>query len=127
VATALSEAQTRAILDAQRRRAATVVAPSHQAIVARHQAAQRLLQPTTMIIPFAERLAFPTDHTRTRRDHQRLLDLVDVVAFLHQYQRQQGQAHGIAFIEAVPDDYELAAQLLQRCLGYAFEDLSPKA
>ena len=49
------------------------------------------------------------------------------VAFLHQHQRRQGQAHGIAFIEAVPDDYELAAQLMQRCLGYAFEDLSPKA
>ena len=59
VRTDASEAQTRAILDAQRRRAATVAAPSHQAIVARHQAAQRLLQPTKVIIPFAERLAFP--------------------------------------------------------------------
>jgi len=58
---------------------------------------------------------------------QRLLELIGAIAFLHQYQRPQGETHGITFTEAVPDNYELAAQLMQRCLGYAFEDLSPKA
>jgi DNA primase len=116
VRTDASEAQTQAILDAQRRRAATVVHPSDQVIIARHQAAQRLLQHTAVIIPFAEKIGFPTQHTRARRDHQRLLDLICAMAFLHQYQRPHGQAHGIDFIEASPDDYELAAQLMQRCL-----------
>jgi DNA primase len=127
VRTDTSEAQTRAILEAQRRRAAIVAAPNHQAIVARHQAAQRLLQPYAVMIPFAERIPFPTHHTRARRDHQRLLDLIGAIAFLHQYQRPQGAAHGTPFIKAIPEDYALAAQLMQRCLGYAFDDLSPKA
>jgi DNA primase len=122
-----SEAQTKAVLDAQRQRAATVPGPADQAIIARHQAAQRLLQPIPVIIPFAQQIPFPTQHTRARRDHQRLLDLVCAIAFLHQYQRRHGQAQGVDFIEASPDDYDLAAQLMQRCLGYAFDDLSPKA
>jgi DNA primase len=127
VRTDASEAQTKAILAAQRQRAATVPGPADQAIIARHQAAQRLLRPIPVIIPFAEQICFPTQPTRARRDHQRLLDLVCAIAFLHQYQRRHGQVHGVDVVEASPDDYDMAALLMQRCLGYAFDDLSPKA
>jgi hypothetical protein len=54
------------------------------------------------------------------------LDLVCAIAFLHQHQRRNGQAHGIDFVEASPEDYELAARLMQYCLGCAFDDLSPR-
>jgi len=127
IRTDASEAQTKAILEAQRRRVTTVLGPSDQAIIVRHQTAQRLLQPRDVTIPFAEKLTFPTRNTRARRDHQRLLDLICVITFLHQYQRRGGQTQGIDFIEATPEDYELAAHLMECCLGYAFDDLSPKA
>jgi hypothetical protein len=80
-----------------------------------------------VIIPFAEQISFPTQHTRARRDHQRLLDLVCAIAFLHQHQRRHGQVHGVDVVEASTDDYDLATLLMQRCLGCAFDDLSPKA
>jgi hypothetical protein len=127
IRTDASVAHTQAILEAHRRRAATVVGPSDQAIVARHQEAQRLLRPKAVIIPFAEHISFPTRHTRGRRDHQWLFDLICAITFLHQYQRRDGQAKGVDFVEAIPADHEMAAQLMERCLGYAFDDLSPKA
>ncbi|CAD7837728.1 MAG: hypothetical protein [Olavius algarvensis spirochete endosymbiont] len=52
------------------------------AISARHQNAQRLLEPRIIINPFAEALDFPSKQMRTRRDHERFIDLIAAVCFL---------------------------------------------
>jgi hypothetical protein len=56
-------------------------------LVKLHQNAQRLLRPLLVANPFAEKLTFLDDVTRTRRDHQKYLTLIRAVALLHQHQR----------------------------------------
>lgn len=83
----------------------------------RHWSAQRLLEPAPVMIPFAEALTFPTAWMRTRRDHARFLNLVEVSAFLHQHQRER---RGGAVVAAVADyavAYALAAQVLSETLS----------
>ena len=54
---------------------------------ARHQHAQRLLEPLPVVMPLAGQLTFRTDQTRYRRDHAKYLSLIAASALLHQYQR----------------------------------------
>ncbi len=88
-----------------------------EAIARRHWNAQRLLEPLPVVIPYADRLTFPTAWMRTRRDHARFLNLIEVSAFLHQHQRER---RGGAIVAAVADyaaAYSLAAQVLTETLS----------
>jgi DNA primase len=88
-----------------------------EAVTRRHWNAQRLLEPLPVVIPYADKLTFPTVWMRTRRDHARFLNLVGVSAFLHQYQRER---RGGAIVAAVADyavAYALAAQVLSDTLA----------
>jgi len=88
-----------------------------EAIARRHWNAQRLLEPLAVVIPYADRLTFPTAWMRTRRDHARFLNLIEVSAFLHQHQRER---RGGAVVAAVADygvAYSLAAQVLTETLS----------
>ena len=70
-----------------------------EAITRRHWNAQRLLEPLPVVIPFADRLSFPSSWMRTRRDHARFLNLIEVSAFLHQHQRERtsgGRDRGVS-------------------------------
>jgi len=49
-----------------------------------HRNAQRLLKPLKVVNPYAERLTFLDDKTRTRRDHRKYLGLIRAIALLHQ-------------------------------------------
>jgi hypothetical protein len=89
-----------------------------EAIVRKHWNAQRLLEPLPVVIPYADELTFPTSWMRTRRDHARFLNLIEVSAFLHQYQRER--TTGGAIVAALADyavAYELAGQVLQETLS----------
>ncbi|HEV2680450.1 MAG TPA: toprim domain-containing protein, partial [Rhodanobacter sp.] len=57
------------------------------AVCTRQQNAQRLLRPLAVVNPYADQLTFMDDRTRTRRDHEKYLTLIDTIALLHQYQR----------------------------------------
>ena len=48
-----------------------------QSIVSLHQNAQRLLQPLAVVNPYAQHLSFIDDRTRTRRDHDKYLTMID--------------------------------------------------
>ena len=52
-----------------------------------HQNAQRLLRSLAVVNPHADQLTFLSDQTRTRRDHEKYLTLIDTIALLHQHQR----------------------------------------
>jgi hypothetical protein len=89
-----------------------------EAIVRKHWNAQRLLEPLPVVIPYADLLTFPTSWMRTRRDHARFLNLIEVSAFLHQYQRER--TVGGAIVAALTDyavAYELAGQVLAETLS----------
>jgi len=90
-----------------------------EAIARKHWNAQRLLEPLPVVIPFADRLTFPVDWMRARRDHARFLNLIEVSAFLHQFQREKQQGAIVASI----DDYAVAYELAGDVLADTFSDL----
>ena len=98
------------------------------ATVCRHRNAQRLLAPVRVSIPYTAILRFPASWTRGRRDHQRLLHLIEAVAFLHQAQREKQQAEdGVDYIEATVDDYACAYDLARAAFAQALADMPRSA
>jgi len=85
-------------------------------IARRHWNAQRLLEPLPVVIPFADRLTFPSAWMRTRRDHARFLNLIEVSAFLHQHQRERRGGAIVASLADYAAAYALAGQLLKETL-----------
>jgi Mn-dependent DtxR family transcriptional regulator len=88
-----------------------------EAIVRRHWNAQRLLEPVPVVIPYADRLSFPSAWMRTRRDHARFLNLIEVSAFLHQHQRERRGAAIVASLADYAVAYALAGEVLADTLS----------
>jgi DNA primase len=55
----------------------------------------KLLEPEDVVIPYAKRIVIPSSLVRIRRDARRLLDVVRVIAWLHQApaRKRPGQSH----------------------------------
>jgi DNA primase len=96
-------------------------------VIARHRNAQRLLRSLAVVNPYADQLTFLSDKTRTRRDHEKYLTLIDTIALLHQYQRDikstQHQGRPIEYIEVVSGDIEAANALAHEVLGRSLDEL----
>jgi DNA primase len=128
-----SREQTRAIQARQRSRrtlAGLMAKDEAEAIHRLHRNAQRLLRPLAVVNPYAERLTFLDDRTRTRRDHAKYLTLIEAVALLHQHQREvkavtRGGAT-IEYIEVTLDDIALANELAHEVLGRSLDELPPQ-
>jgi DNA primase len=88
-----------------------------EAIGRKHWNAQRLLEPLPVVIPFADRLRFPSAWLRTRRDYARFLNLIEVSAFLHQYQRERRSDAIVASVADYAVAYGLAGQVLSETLS----------
>ena len=73
--------------------------------------------PAPVIIPYADRLTFPSGWLRTRRDYARFLNLIEVSAFLHQYQRARSQDAIVATRADYQVAYDLAAEVLADTLA----------
>jgi hypothetical protein len=95
-----------------------------------HQNAQRLLRPVSVHNPYAQHLTFLDDTTRTRRDHEKYLTLIDAIALLHQHQRKirQGKVRGrqLEYVEATIEDIAAANRLANDALGRMLDELSPQ-
>lgn len=122
--------QTRAIHVRQRRRQTLeglLEAQAQERILRLHRNAQRLLRPLMVANPYAERLTFADERTRTRRDHMKYLTLIRTLALLHQYQREQktvlqgGQK--VTYIEVEPQDIAVANRLASEVLGRSLDEL----
>jgi len=100
------------------------------AIKALHRNAQSLLKPLQIINPYADQLTFLSDKTRTRRDHEKYLTLIDCIALLHQYQRPvksiDHNGETLEYIEVTLKDIELANQLAHEVLGRTLDELPPQ-
>jgi DNA primase catalytic core len=97
------------------------------AILAAHRNAQRLLRPLRVVNPFARQLTFLDDRTRTRRDHEKYLTLIEAIAFLHQYQRpthRDGQ--GLEYVEVITEDIATANRIAGEVLGRSLDELPPQ-
>ena len=95
-----------------------------------HQNAQRLLRPLAVVNPFAEALTFLSDKTRTRRDHEKYLTLIDAVALVHQHQRPVKTAtwrgEAIEYVEVTREDLAIANRLAHEVLGRSLDELPPQ-
>ena len=136
-----SREQTEAIHRAQRlkRTLQGLEAKQQKSLILQlHRNAQRLLKPLAVINPYADQLTFLSDKTRTRRDHEKHLTLIDSIALLHQYQREiktlpskntEEKAQGVAtleYIEVIPADIALANRLAHDILGKTLDELPPQ-
>jgi hypothetical protein len=83
------------------------------AIVRKHHAAQRLLRNVLVVNEFAAELDFPDMLMRTRRDHDRFMDLIASICFLRQYQKKaKTTADGREYVECDLIDYRIAYEIM---------------
>jgi hypothetical protein len=85
---------------------------SAERIVRTHQAAQRLLMKVSIVNDFAPLLGFPSALMRSRRDHDRFLDLIACVAFVRQYQKRPEKAGNLEYIRCDLEDYAVAYRIM---------------
>ena len=128
------QAQTRAIHQRQRMRRTLdgLLASSARAdVLALHRNAQRLLEPVHVVNPYAPQLTFVDARTRTRRDHEKYLTLIDTVAFLHQHQRERQTiergGRPLTYITVTRADIAVANRLADAVLGRSLDELPPQA
>jgi hypothetical protein len=126
--------QTAAIHRLQRERetlAGLLRSESRAAVLGLHRNAQRLLRPLRVVNPYAEKLTFLDDRTRTRRDHMKYLALIRTIAFLHQHQRPvktaEYEGHPVEYIEATLGDIAAANRLAHQVLGRCLDEMPPQS
>ena len=94
------------------------------------QNAQRLLRPWRIANPFARELTFTSGRTRTRRDHEKYLTLIDSIALLHQHQREPvTRTVNDRTVEMLPvtiEDIEAANKIAPEVLGRSLDELPPQ-
>ncbi len=100
-------------------------------LVRLHRNAQRLLRPVVVVNNHAVG-EFPDYMTRARRDHAKLLTLIEAIALLHQHQREiktiACEGDTLEYIEATEQDVKLAQSLADQVgLIPSLDELRPQA
>jgi len=90
----------------------------------------QMLRPLQVKIPFS--IEYPTKHVKSRRSRAHLLDLIEVVAFAHQYQRdiikvKEPDGNEYEYIIATPGDFEVAYEIAKRTIERDIQEVHPKA
>jgi DNA primase len=129
-----SEAQTKAILERQRRRYSlegTMERKDSEAVRRLHHNAQRLLSPLEVINPFFSDLSYPSEKLIHRREQKKYLALQAAIALTHQHQREVKRAISeetgaeFEYVEVTLDDIALANELTTQALSRALDELAP--
>ena len=99
-------------------------------IVRMHQNVQRLIRPLVVRNPYAKDLVFGSTRLRSRRDHQKYLDLINVMALVHQYQRPIKSAQDIdgapfQYIEVLKEDIARVDAIMREVLEQSTDELWP--
>jgi hypothetical protein len=100
-------------------------------LVRLHRNAQRLLRPIA-VVNNHDVGEFPDTMTRARRDHMKLLTLIEAIALLHQHQREIKHVslddETLEYIEATEADVKLARELADQVgLKPSLDELRPQA
>lgn len=90
------------------------------------QNVQSVLQPITVINPFAEQLKIPNEVFKKRRTNAHYLAFIEVITFFKQYEREQkvDEATGEIFIETTVEDIAEANELLKQILLRKSDELN---
>jgi len=78
-----------------------------------------------VLVPYATHISFFMEKPRFRGDFVKLLDLIECVAFIHQFQRPVIDVEGQRFILATKADFQLALWLISEILLPSIYDLPP--
>jgi DNA primase len=131
ISTDESQDQTRAIHRIQRKKyyqeRFELNTESVQTIIKKHQAAQRLLEKKHITMPYAHILDFPSHIMRSRRDHERFIDLIASVCHLRQFQKEEKQVGDICFIECDLYDYRIAYDIMVGILPHTLQTFPTSA
>lgn len=107
-----------------------LAAEKRKDIVRVMQNAQRLIEPMRIANPFARHLTFTSGRTRTRRDHEKYLTLIDSIALLHQHQREpithQVNGREVKMLPVTLEDIEAANRIAPEVLGRSLDELPPQ-
>ncbi|HOT47308.1 MAG TPA: CHC2 zinc finger domain-containing protein [Spirochaetota bacterium] len=116
-----SPEQTRRIHEAQKKKYSLERYDAKKDIIPRiektYHAAGRLLEKVAVVNPFAQYIQFPDKLMRTRRDHERFQDLIAVIAFVRQFQKEKFMHNGMDCVECDLEDYRWAMQILSAALA----------
>jgi DNA primase catalytic core len=99
-------------------------------LISLHRNAQRLLRPIT-VVNNHDVGEFPDHMMRARRDHNKLLTLIEAIALLHQHQREiktfADDGETLEYIEATEADVKLAQVLADQVgLKPSLDELRPQ-
>ena len=126
-----SAAQTRAILERQRRSftlEGVLERATAEAVQRLHHNAQRLLRPLAVVNPYVEQLTYPSDRLSSRREQKKYLALINAIALLHQHQREVKRATRgdveLEYVEVTIADIALANELAQEVLARGLDELA---
>ncbi len=91
------------------------------------QNCQRLLKPIDIINPYADELTFTAERTRTRRDHEKYLTLIESVTLLHQHQRPlDDDPEAGPHLKTTLEDIAIANAIAPEVLGRSLDELPPQ-
>ena len=128
-----SREQTRLIHELQRQRQTLEglkARKGKERIQRLHRNAQRLLRPVKVINPYVSELTFAFDQTRTRRDHDKYLTLIETIAVMHQHQRTLERVtidgEVVECVKVELSDIETANRLAGEVLGRTLDELPPQ-
>jgi predicted transcriptional regulator len=122
-----SEAQDERIMNYQRKISAGKINTADETKAKQLlQNVQSVLQPVTVINPFAELLKIPSEVFKKRRTNAHYLAFIEVITFFKQYEREQqvDEATGEIFIETTIEDIQEANQLLKEILLRKSDELN---
>jgi len=91
------------------------------------KAAQMLLEPIEVDVPYASLLDFPDGTTRNRRDMTRFLSFIKIIAILRQHQKELKEDDLGKFIETDIEDYRLAHEYLLPIIRNTLDEITPRA
>ena len=128
-----SREQTRLIHELQRKRQTLeglYARKGKEKIQRLHRNAQRLLRPVKVLNPYVCELTFAFDQTRTRRDHDKYLTLIETIAVMHQHQRTLERltidGEVVECVKVELSDIEVANRLAGEILGRTLDELPPQ-
>lgn len=124
-----TESQTRKIHDLQRfnRTIEGILAKQRkQEVIKLMRNVEKLLKPMTVVNPYANELTFKATTTRTRRDHEKYLTLIDSICLLRQHQKTVKEYEGVKYIEVSQDDIKDADFLAETVFNRSLDELPPQ-
>jgi hypothetical protein len=119
------ENQTKLIMNAEKAKRLAKGNSDLSETIKLHHNAQRILRPLKTLIPFVEKLKFPSHFLKARRQFGQFLSLIETSAFLHQYQREIITDSTGEFVVATIEDYALAHSLAGEIISCSNSELNP--